>query len=164
MVQIGACARTLIASQAPGRRAHHSVVPFADRAGDNLSGWLGLDGATIYAPELVAIFADRPVLSRTRPTRRPAAAPRVRAAAMPEVRLPLLLGRHAQAHHLGARRGTTPTATLRAFRNYLPKHFPLPHPSRRNGPWLLRHSWFEDDVLPALRAEVDRALSDSGRR
>ena len=54
--------------------------------------------------------------------------------------------------------GPTLTETVRAFRAYLPDYFPLPHPSPRNGPWLLRHAWFASDVLPALRAEVRRAL------
>jgi uracil-DNA glycosylase len=105
------------------------------------------------------------VLSRTgrrrRSAARPECAPRWQArlrAALPEIRLTLLLGRHAQAHHLAARRRATLTETVRAFLTYLPDHFPLPHPSPRNGPWLLRHPWFEDDVLPALRAEVGRAL------
>ena len=77
---------------------------------------------------------------------------------MPAIRLTLVLGRHAQAHHLGARCELTLTETVRAFRAYLPDYFPLPHPSPRNGPWLLRHAWFASDVLPALRAEVRRAL------
>jgi uracil-DNA glycosylase len=47
IVQIGARARILIASQAPGRRAHDSGVPFADRTGDNLRRWLALDRATL---------------------------------------------------------------------------------------------------------------------
>jgi uracil-DNA glycosylase len=170
IVRIGARARILIASQAPGRRAHEGGVPFADRTGDNLRRWLGLDRATFYDPELVAILP----LGLCYPGRgpggdlppRPECAPRWQGrlrAAMPEVRLTLLLGRHAQAHHLGARGGATLTETVRGFRSYLPSHFPLPHPSPRNGPWLLRHPWFEEDVLPALRAEVSRALAGSGR-
>jgi uracil-DNA glycosylase len=70
----------------------------------------------------------------------------------------LVLGRHAQAQHLGARRRPTLSETVGAFRGYLPDYFPLPHPSPRNTPWLMRHPWFERDVLPALRAEVARAL------
>ena len=170
-MQIGAGARLLIASQAPGRRAHESRVPFADRTGDNLRRWLGLERTTFYDPELVAILP----LGLCYPGRgaggdlppRPECAPRWQArlrAAMPEIRLTLLLGRHAQAHHLGASRRATLTETVRAFPSYLPERFPLPHPSPRNGPWLLRHPWFEEDVLPALRAEVDGALTERARR
>jgi uracil-DNA glycosylase len=171
IVQIGARARILIASQAPGRRAHESGVPFADRAGDNLRRWLGLDRATFYDPDAVGILP----MGLCYPGRgpggdlppRPECAPRWQGrlrAAMPAVRLTLLLGRHAQAYHLGAGRKASLTETVRAFRAYLPGHFPLPHPSPRNGPWLLHQPWFEEEVLPALRAEVSRALTDSGRR
>jgi uracil-DNA glycosylase len=171
IVQIGARARILIASQAPGRRAHADGVPFADRTGANLRQWLALDRATFYDPEVVGILP----IGLCYPGRGPGGdlppraecAPRWHArlrAAMPAVRLTLLLGRHAQAHHLGARRGATLTETVRAFWGYLPAYFPLPHPSPRNGPWLLRHPWFEEDVLPALRAEVGRALTGPGRR
>ena len=164
ILQIGPSARILIASQAPGRRAHLSRVPFDDRAGDTLRCWLGLDRATFYDPEVVAIlpiglcYPGRGRSGDLPP--RPQCAPRWHAglrALMPEVRLTLLLGRHAQAHHLEARRKPTLTETVRAFQAYLPEHFPLPHPSPRNGPWLLRHRWFECDVLPTLRAEVVRA-------
>jgi uracil-DNA glycosylase len=77
---------------------------------------------------------------------------------MPEVRLTLLIGRHTLADHLGARRGANLTATVRAFRDYLPGHFPLPHPSPRHAPWVQRHPWFEREVLPAPRADIRRAL------
>jgi uracil-DNA glycosylase len=164
-VQIGTHARILIASQAPGRRAHVSGVPFADRAGDTLCRWLGVDRAVFHDPEVVAILP----IGLCYPGRgpggdlppRPECAPRWHArlrALMPVVRLTVVLGRHAQAHHLRARCKPTLAATVEAFRDYLPDYFPLPHPSPRNTPWLVRHPWFVRDVLPALRAEVARAL------
>jgi uracil-DNA glycosylase len=78
---------------------------------------------------------------------------------MPALCLTVLLGRHAQRHHLGARCKRSLTETVRAFRDYLPTYFPLPHPSPRNLPWFQRQRWFEQEVLPALRVEVDRALT-----
>jgi uracil-DNA glycosylase len=167
IVQLGPRARLLIASQAPGRRAHASGVPFADRTGDNLRRWLGLDAPTFYDPEAVAILP----LGLCYPGRgrsgdlppRPECAPRWQArllTLMPALCLTLVVGRHAQAHHLRGRSKDSLTETVRAFQDYLPSHFPLPHPSPRNGPWLRRHPWFERDVLPALREEVCRALAD----
>lgn len=166
IVQVGRGARVLIASQAPGRLAHLSGVPFADRSGDALRRWLGLERAVFYDPERVAIlpmgfcYPGRGPGGDLPP--RPECAPRWHARlleAMPALRLVLVIGRHAQAHHLGGRRRASLTETVRAFRDYLPGQFPLPHPSPRNGPWFLRNPWFEQDVLPALRAEVARALS-----
>lgn len=165
IVQIGPRARILIASQAPGRRAHESGVPFDDRTGDNLRRWLGLDPARFYDPDMVAIlpmglcYPGRGRSGDLPP--RAECAPRWHTrlcALMPAIGLTVVLGRHAQAHHLGAQRMPTLTETVRGFRAYLPEHFPLPHPSPRNRPWLLRHPWFEREVLPALRAEVGRAL------
>jgi uracil-DNA glycosylase len=56
-VRIGARACILIASQAPGTARHDSGVPFADRTGDNLCRWLGLDRARFYDRDVVAISA-----------------------------------------------------------------------------------------------------------
>jgi uracil-DNA glycosylase len=55
------------------------------------------------------------------------------------------------------------TPTVRGYRTYLPDYFPLPHPSPRNGPWLQRQPRFAQEVLPALRAEVSRALRQAPR-
>jgi uracil-DNA glycosylase len=166
ILQIGAGARLLVAGQAPGRIVHQRGIAFDDRTGDALRAWLGLERAVFYDPERVAILpiglcypgrgrgGDLPPRSECAPLWQA----RLRAA-MPAIRLTLLLGRHAQRHHLGARCRPSLTETVRAFRAYLPAHFPLPHPSARNRPWFHRHPWFEQQVLPALRAEVARALA-----
>ena len=64
------------------------------------------------------------------------------------------MGSYAQAFYLGASRKKTLTDTVRAFRDYLPEHFPLPHPSWRNLLWRRRNPWFERDVIPALRRRM----------
>lgn len=166
ILQIGRRARLLIVSQAPGRRAHLSGVPFDDRAGENLRAWLGLERVRFYDPDRVAIlpigfcYPGRGRSGDLPP--RPECAPLWHErllALMPELRLILPLGRHAHARILGARRKSSLSETVRAFRDYLPGHCPLPHPSPRNGPWLQRHPWFEQDVLPALREQVRRELA-----
>ena len=55
------------------------------------------------------------------------------------------------------------TETVRGWGGILarsdgPRMFPLPHPSWRNNAWLKANPWFEDELLPALRREVRRAL------
>jgi uracil-DNA glycosylase len=47
---------------------------------------------------------------------------------------------------------------VRAFREYLPGYFPLPHPSWRTTAWERQHPWFAAEVLPALRDAVGKAL------
>ena len=47
---------------------------------------------------------------------------------------------------------------MRAFRDYLPEFFVLPHPSWRNKAWLAKNPWFADEVIPALRRRVRRCI------
>jgi uracil-DNA glycosylase len=165
ILQIGRRARVLIVSQAPGRCAHLSGIPFDDRSGDTLRSWLGLGRGSFYDPDRVAILP----IGLCYPGRgrggdlppRPECAPLWHErllGLMPELCLVLPIGRHAQARVLGTRRRASLTETVRAFRDYLPDHCPLPHPSPRNGAWLGRHPWFEDEVLPVLRRQVRGAL------
>lgn len=166
VIQISADATILIAGQAPGRKVHQTGIPFDDPSGDTLRAWLGIDRATFYDPERIAILpmafcypgrgksGDLPPPTECAPLWRAKLL-----AVMPKISLTLVIGRYAQQHHLGIRGNATLTETVRAYRNYLPDVFPLPHPSPRNGPWLKRHSWFDEDVIPVLRDTVANALS-----
>ncbi|MEM8752445.1 MAG: uracil-DNA glycosylase family protein, partial [Pseudomonadota bacterium] len=49
-------AKILIASQAPGMRAHKSGLPFDDPSGDRLRDWLGVDRPTFYDRSRIAIL------------------------------------------------------------------------------------------------------------
>ncbi len=51
------------------------------------------------------------------------------------------------------------TDRVRGFRDYLPRQFPLPHPSWRTGAWERTNPWFGAEVLPALRAATAAALA-----
>jgi uracil-DNA glycosylase len=163
IIQGSARSLLVIASQAPGSIAHASGVPFQDPSGYRLRDWLGLDEARFYDPALVAIlpmgfcYPGRYAQGGDLPPR-PACAPRWRPAllaAMPEVRLILLIGGYSQADALGTGRMTD---RVRAFREYLPRYFPLPHPSWRTAIWERKNPWFIEEVLPALKDEVRRAL------
>src|SRR3546814_13603232 len=50
-----------------------------------------------------------------------------------------------------------------AFSTYLPKYFPLPHPSWRAGIWAQKHPWFDEEVVPALRTAIRRVLAGAER-
>lgn len=78
-------------------------------------------------------------------------------AELPNLRLTLLIGGHAQKWHLGTI-GVTETVTR--WRDFLPGTIPLPHPSWRNTAWLKRNPWFETDLLPVLRARIAEVLND----
>lgn len=159
--RVSATARLLIVGQAPGRRVHATGIPWNDPSGEQLRAWLRMDRAQFYDTTRVAIVptglcypgsgvrGDLP----PRPECAPLWQPRFRAA-LPGIRLTLLVGMHAQAYHLGARRKKTLAQTVRAFQEYLPEYFPLPHPSPRNRLWLRNHPWFVKEVLPALRRRL----------
>lgn len=156
-------ARVLIASQAPGMRAHEGGTPFMDPSGVRLRAWMGLGEDEFYDQGKVAIVpmgfcfpgydaggGDIPPPAVCWETwRRPALA------ALPHVRCTLLVGGMAQAWHLG--RGSM-AERVRRWREHAPLLWPLPHPSWRNTAWLKRNPWFEAEVVPALRARIREVL------
>ena len=158
-------ARLLITSQAPGRRAHEAGRTFADASGDRLRDWLGLPPELFYDSTRVAIIPmgmcypgtqegggdllpearcsetwHGPLLSR-----------------LSQVRLTLLVGRLAQVHYLPDPRGSMSEAVA-YWRDYLPTHLPLPHPSWRTLGWARRNPWFEAELLPELRVRIAEVL------
>jgi uracil-DNA glycosylase len=157
-------ARILIAGQAPGARVHDSGKPFTDPSGDRLRDWLGLDEATFYDRNKLAIvpmafcFPGYDAKGSDRPPPK-ICAKTWRASVMDhlgDVPLVLLIGGYAQSWHLGTRTGVTDTVA--AWRDHAPRAFPLPHPSWRNTGWIRKNPWFETDVLPALRTRVREVL------
>jgi uracil-DNA glycosylase len=166
VLQAHAAARVLVVGQAPGRRVHDSGIPWNDASGERLREWMGIDAALFYDASRIAIvpmgfcYPGRGG-GGDLPPRRECAALWLDAvlAKLPNVALTLLVGHHAQAHFLRGRRHASLASTVRCWREFMPQFMPLPHPSPRNQPWLVRHAWFADDVLPALRSAVQRTLS-----
>jgi len=149
--------KILVIGQAPGTKVHHSGIPWNDASGKNLRRWLGVSDEQFYNAELFAIVpmgfcypgkgksGDLP--------------PRPECAAewhnqlldqMPDIKLTLLIGQYAQAYYLPNQK-TTLTETVKGFKEYLPAYFPLVHPSPRNGIWMRKNLWFEEEVLPVLK-------------
>lgn len=164
--RLGAGARVLVVGQAPGRLVHETGIPWNDPSGNRLRAWLGVDRATFYDESRIAILpaglcypgtdahgADRP----PRPECAPLWHPRLRPL-LPEIRLVLAIGRHAQRIYLPEARGSVAEIVAR-FREHPPGVFALPHPSWRINAWIRRHPWFEEEVLPALRHAFAAALA-----
>ena len=170
ILRVDGRAKILIASQAPGIRAHVGEKPFLDASGDRLRDWLGLDHERFYDGSKILIapmgfcFPGHTADKGDLPPRKECA--RVwhdrLFAAMPQVELILAIGRYAQLYHyrrLG--RPLPPGLTLdtlvrdwRAYSVGTPTIIALPHPSWRNNAWLKRNPWFAEEVLPALRTAV----------
>ena len=159
-------ARLLIAGQAPGMRVHRSGKPFDDPSGDRLRDWLGLGREAFYDTSRVAIvpmafcfpgydargsdLPPPPICRRTwhgRVMRQ-----------LERVAVTVLVGGYAQKYHLGTR--TSVTDTVAGWRDRARDVFAVPHPSWRNTAWLRKNPWFEAEVLPELRTQVQRVMDD----
>ncbi|HEO72107.1 MAG TPA: uracil-DNA glycosylase family protein [Candidatus Hydrogenedentes bacterium] len=166
-----ATARILIVGQAPGTKVHESGIPWNDPSGDRLRAWMQLDRDGFYDEARVAIipmgycYPGRNARGGDLPPRKECARlwlPRL-LEHLPRIELTVLAGSYAQRHFLGERAQKDLTETVRAWRDYAPGCFPLPHPSLRNQRWLRLNSWFEDEVIPALRKRVHEVLAASPR-
>ena len=157
-----ATAKICVAGQAPGTRVHASGTPFTDPSGDRLRAWMGIEAETFYDRSRIAIvpmgfcFPGLDAKGGDKPPRKECAAtwhPHL-FEAMPQLELILLIGSHAQKYHLGKAVKPTLTETVAHWRDYRPRFIVLPHPSWRNNAWIRKHPWFEEDLLPVLRADV----------
>jgi len=175
ITQLSPKARILIASQAPGRIAHESGVPFQDPSGRTLRAWLGLDEARFYDPDILAILpmgfcypgkkggGDAPPRSLCAQTWRTAGLDYLES-----IELIFIIGRYAIAWHLPHLKSqpitalsrqtidvTDPKARLPAGTRHA---FVLPHPSPRNTPWRKANPWFEAEVIPRVRTAAAQTL------
>ena len=166
IVRASITARLVICSQAPGTRVQETGLSFNDASGDRLRSWLGIDRETFYDERRVSIigmgfcYPGQDKNGGDLPPRRECA-PLWQArlfAELPRVELKLLVGSYALAWHLKGRTKPSMTATVRAWREYLPEFIPLPHPSWRNNAWIKHNPWFEAELLPELRTRVHALL------
>lgn len=159
-------AKILIIGQAPGTKAHTSGIPWDDKSGEELRRWLDVDEHQFYDNSIFGIMP----MGFCYPGRGKSGdlAPRRECAPlwhenllqmMPEVKLVLLIGKYAQDYYLKQNTHATLTENVRHFSEFLPKFFPLVHPSPRNRIWQKRNPWFEEDVIPQLRVAVRNAIS-----
>lgn len=161
--RVSTTARLLIIGQAPGTKVHATGIPWNDPSGERLRGWLEMDRERFYDQSRIAIVP----MGLCYPGRMPNggdAPPRPECAplwlsrllgAMPQIRLTLLVGSYALNHVLG--KGAM-TERVSAFRDHLPRYFPLPHPSWRTTAWERKNLWFQTKALPALRHAVADAF------
>ncbi len=159
-------ARLVIIGQAPGTAVHASGIPWDDPSGNRLREWTGLDAATMYDPAQVALVpmgfcypgkasgGDKPPRRECAPLWHPLIFD-----LLPTDRLTLLVGTYAQARYLPDAARWPMTERVRRFAEFLPRFFPLPHPSWRSTIWMRRNPWFELDVVPELRREVAARLA-----
>lgn len=161
--QISEKARVLIIGQAPGRKVEETKIPFNDKSGEKLIGWMGIDRETFYSPEIAIVPMDfyYPGKGKTGdlPPRKFIAEeyhPTI-LSMMPDIRLTILIGKYSMDYYLKDKKKNL-TETVRAYREYLPKYFPIVHPSPLNFRWQAKNPWFEAEVVPELQKRVHEAL------
>lgn len=167
VVQAGRTARILVIGQAPGSKVHASGRAWDDDSGDRLRAWTGLSSEEFYDPARVAHmpsgFCYPGKASGGDLPPRPECAPLWHErllGELPEVRLTLLVGRHAQKRYLPRGFARTLGEAVARWREAPAGLMPLPHPAWRSRLWMARHPWYANEVLPALRSAVREALAE----
>lgn len=169
VIQFNPSARILIAGQAPGLKVHQTGIPFNDASGQRLRQWLGLSKDDFYDATKIAIlpmgfcYPGKGKSGDLPPRKECAPAWRAQLlAALPNIKLTIVLGKYAQAYHLPQTKHLSLTELVKSWREYWPTTLPLPHPSPRNNIWLANNPWFERDVVPELADAVQSILKSQG--
>ena len=134
-----------IVGQSPSLDAQTRGLCWNDRSGDTLRKWLDGDVpgdkgmeeprewvAPTYHPEIMKL--------------------------LPDVKLTILAGSNAVKYYLNQWSKARLEDTVKHFQEYLPKYFPIVHPSGRTDIWRTEHPWFDETVVPALREHVHAIL------
>ncbi|WP_251900853.1 uracil-DNA glycosylase family protein [Lactococcus lactis] len=158
-------AKICIIGQAPGIRAQESRLFWNDPSGDRLRDWLGIDRTTFYESNKISILPlDFYFPGKGKSGDLP---PRAGFAQkwhkelleeMTEIELFILVGSYAIKYYLNLKSSAKTTEVIRDFEAYLPKYFPLVHPSPRNNIWLAKNPWFEPELLPELKKRVAQLM------
>ncbi|CAM3441669.1 uracil-DNA glycosylase family protein [Zobellia roscoffensis] len=157
--------KIVIIGQAPGTKVHETGVPWDDPSGRQLRKWLDVTDEEFYDETKFALVpmgfcypgkgksGDLPPRSECAPLWHKSLFDQ-----MPNLQLIIVIGIYAQSNYLKDKKEKNLTETVRTYHNYLPTHFPLPHPSPRNRFWLKKNPWFETEVVLELRDLVSKIL------
>ena len=164
--QVSPKAQILIIGQAPGKKVEESLIPFNDKSGEKLVQWMGIDRDTFYSEKIAILPMDFYYPGKGKTGDLP---PRSFIAKeyhkdildlMPDIKLTVLIGSYSMKYYLGKGMKENLTETVRSYKEYLPKYFPIVHPSPLNFRWQKANPWFEGEVVPVLRDVVGKILSD----
>ena len=164
--QVSPKAQILIIAQAPGKKVEESLIPFNDKSGEKLVQWMGIDRDTFYSEKIAILPMDFYYPGKGKTGDLP---PRSFIAKeyhkdildlMPDIKLTILIGSYSMKYYLGKGMKENLTETVRSYKEYLPKYFPIVHPSPLNFRWQKANPWFEGEVVPVLRDKVHKILAD----
>ena len=136
-----------------------------DKSGDKLRLWMGVDEKTFYSSNLLAIipmdfYYPGKGKSGDLPPRKDFGEKwhNKILELLPNVELFILIGKYAQGFYLKGKLKDNLTNTVHAYKEYLPKFFPIVHPSPLNIRWLKKNPWFEEEVVPKLKEMVTKIM------
>ena len=158
-------AKILIVGQAPGIKAQESKIFFNDKSGVKLREWMGIGDEIFYKSGLIGVVPmDFYYPGKGKSGDLP---PRKNFAKkwhdkvlelMPNLELIVLVGKYAQDYYLGNEKQQNLTETVFNYKQYLPRYFPIVHPSPLNFRWHNKNSWFIEEVVPELKKRVKEIL------
>lgn len=157
--------KILIIGQSPGLKVYQSQsgTLFNDASGERLRAWLGVDKQQFYDPKNFSILpigfcytgkgktGDNPPMKICAPTWHKQISDHLN-----KVQLVILVGSYGQSYYLNNKQNLT--YNVKNFKDFLPRYFPIPHPSARNFIWLNKNPWFSAEVLPILKQKVKQIL------
>lgn len=161
-------AKIVIVGQAPGRKAQETKKPWNDVSWETLRKWLWITDEQFYDSDLISLipmdfyypgkgnhwdlpprkwFAEKwhPILLEN----------------MPEVKLFILIWAYSQKYYLAKNIKSNLTETVNSYKEYLPKYFPIVHPSPLNFRWRSKNPWFENEVIPELQKLVRKIIDEN---
>ena len=157
--------KIVLVSQAPGKKAHDHNKAWDDPSGRKLREWLGVTDDQFYDPNNFAVLpmgfcypgkgktGDLPPRKECAPLWHESVWEQFE-----NVKLIIVIGKYAQDQYLKGISKKNLTENVANFRDFLPKYFPLPHPSPVNRFWMVKNPWFEKEVLGELREIIKNIL------
>ena len=154
-------AKILIVGQAPGIKAQESKIFFNDKSGVKLREWMGIDDEIFYKSGLIGVvpmdfyYPGKGKSGDLPPRKNFAHKWHAKVLElMPNLELIVLVGKYAQDYYLGNDKKENLTVTVFNYAQYLPRYFPIVHPSPLNFRWHNKNSWFMEKVVPKLKDKV----------
>ncbi|MAN60233.1 MAG: uracil-DNA glycosylase [Flavobacteriaceae bacterium] len=156
--------KIILIGQAPGRKVHESGIAWNDQSGKKLREWLGVDDEVFYNPDNFAVVpmgfcypgkgksGDLPPRPECAPTWHESLFSK-----FTNARLQLVIGAYAANYYLFEDKRNL-TDKVRNYTDFLPKVWPLPHPSPVNRFWLSKNPWFESEIVPNLQQTISQLL------
>ena len=158
-------AKILIIGQAPGIKAQESKIFFNDKSGIKLREWMGIDDEIFYESGLIGVvpmdfYYPGKGKSGDLPPRKNFATKWHSKVLelMPNLELIILVGKYAQDYYLGNDKKQNLTETVFNYKQYLPRYFPIVHPSPLNFRWHNKNPGFIKEVVPELQKRVKEIL------